>query len=194
MGNNGKMKWYNEARRLTGARGVEGEKESGEVLLVKAKGVSGKDQEEIGPTRAQLEPSPGMLSAKDEKRNQDAYRELHRRVAEAGLYKTPFLTGYGPEFVRYSLLALASALCYQRGWLIPSAVFLGLFWQQLTFFAHDLGHVGVTHNWMLDRLISIFVADLVGGLSIGWWVNVSTHHYLNCTRAHVSSESQCTSS
>ena len=150
-----------------------------EILLVKGEKktkVETDKEAAAGPTLAQLQPAPNGLSAKEEKLNQDAYKELHKRVTDAGLYATPFISGYGPEFVRYSLLALTAALCYQRGWLIPSALFLGLFWQQLTFFAHDLGHVGVTHNWTLDRLISIFIADFIGGLSIGWWVNVSTPH------------------
>lgn len=37
------------------------------------------------------------------------------------------------------------------------------------FFVHDLGHMGVTGNWTLDRVISIAIADFVGGLSVGWY-------------------------
>ena len=176
-GKDGQGEWYNEAQPAPGAKakGAPGS----EILLVKGEKKAKAETEKeaaVGPTLAQLQPAPNGLSAKEEKLNQDAYKELHKRVTDAGLYATPFVSGYGPEFVRYSLLALTAALCYQRGWLIPSALFLGLFWQQLTFFAHDLGHVGVTHNWTLDRLISIFIADFIGGLSIGWWVNVSTPH------------------
>ncbi|KAH9898300.1 fatty acid/sphingolipid desaturase [Cubamyces lactineus] len=173
MGKDGKMEWYNEARQVQ----VSEEKDSSSAfqgLLQKATG----ETAECGPTMSMLQAVPAKVSPKNEKLNSDAYKELHKRIIDAGLYKTPFLTGYGPEFVRYSLLALVSAVCYRYGWLVPSALFLGLFWQQLTFFAHDLGHVGVTHDWTLDRLISIFVADFLGGLSIGWWVNNHNVHHL----------------
>jgi hypothetical protein len=45
-------------------------------------------------------------------------------------------------------------------------------WHQLVFTVHDLGHMGVTHNWTIDRLLAILIADFIGGLSIGWWVEV----------------------
>ena len=176
-GADGQLEWYNEARPLA----PDAAHPPSEVLLVKGDGKAAKGaQSEAGPTFAQIQPAPNELTLENEKRNQEAYKELHRRVTEAGLYDTPFLTGYGPEFVRYTLLAVASAVCYRHDWLILSALFLGLFWHQLTFFAHDLGHVGVTHDWTLDRLISIFVADFLGGLSIGWWVNVSLRSIVSC--------------
>ncbi|OBZ79252.1 Delta(8)-fatty-acid desaturase [Grifola frondosa] len=65
------------------------------------------------------------------------------------------------------------------------AISLGLFWHQLTFFAHDLGHMGVTHNWAIDRLVAIFVADFLGGMSIGWWVdNHNIHHLVTNHPSH----------
>jgi delta8-fatty-acid desaturase len=56
---------------------------------------------------------------------------------------------------------------------MTSALFLGLLWHQLVFTVHDLGHMGVTGNWTYDRLIAISLADFIGGLSIGWWSQVS---------------------
>ncbi|KAI0778284.1 fatty acid/sphingolipid desaturase [Trametes elegans] len=167
-GAGGKTEWYNEARPLEPELKDKAAPPS-EILLRPREA----ETAECGPTLSTLQAAPNALSLKHEKAHSDAYKELHKRVVDAGLYKTRFVTGYGPEFVRYTLLAVLAAVCYHYGWLIPSALFLGLCWQQLTFFAHDLGHVGVTHNWTLDRVISIFIADFVGGLSIGWWVNVS---------------------
>ncbi|RDX47705.1 fatty acid/sphingolipid desaturase [Lentinus brumalis] len=181
MGRDGKMEWYNEARPLKSTEDSDTSPAS-QILLKKAQ--AGAEETQTGPMLAQLQPTPNKLSPKTEKMHSDAYKELHKRVIDAGLYKTRFITGYGPEFVRYTLLALVSAVCYYKGWLVASALFLGLFWQQLTFFAHDLGHVGVTHDWTLDRLISIFVADLIGGMSIGWWVN--NHNVHHCKSLSVS--------
>ncbi|KAJ7092661.1 fatty acid desaturase-domain-containing protein [Mycena epipterygia] len=129
------------------------------------------------PTRDTLEPPPTTLSPEDQARHSAAYKILHNRVRDAGLYDTRYITGYGPEVLRYALLASLSAYAYSHAWFITSAVFLGLFWQQLTFVAHDLGHLGVTHNWTIDRLLGILIADWIGGLSIGWWVtNHNVHH------------------
>ncbi len=126
-----------------------------------------------GPTLQTIMSPSSDLSLHQQTRHARAYRELHRKIIAAGLYQTPYLTGYGPEFARYFSLGLVSYLCYSRGWFISSAIFLGLLWHQLTFIAHDLGHVGVTHNWTLDRLGGILIAGCCGGLSIGWWVDVS---------------------
>jgi hypothetical protein len=38
---------------------------------------------------------------------------------------------------------------------------------------HDAGHTGVTGNWGWDRIIGMFFADWVGGLSLSWWCDVS---------------------
>lgn len=67
-----------------------------------------------------------------------------------------------------------------------SAVFLGLFYHQLTcesmlswsradhsVLAHDAGHTGITGAWWWDRVIGMVVANWIGGLSLGWWCNVS---------------------
>jgi len=126
------------------------------------------------PTLDTLSPPPSTLSLHTQAQHAQAYRQLHKRITDAGLYNTPYLSGYGPELARYLFLAAISAYAYFHGWLISSAIALGLMWHQLVFTAHDLGHMGVTHNWTADRLLAILVANFIGGLSIGWWVDVST--------------------
>lgn len=126
------------------------------------------------PTRAEIEPPPSNLSLKAQAQYSAAYKVLHQRVKDAGLYQCRYTTGYGPEILRYTLLASLSAWFYYKDWIYLSAIFLGFFWHQLVFTAHDLGHAGVSHIWQIDRIISIIIADWFGGLSIGWWVDVST--------------------
>lgn len=125
-----------------------------------------------GPTLASITPQASEFSPDLLARHSEAYQALHNRITEAGLYETPYISGYGPEVARYALLAFGSAFAYYKNWQITSAVCLGLMWHQLMFIAHDLGHMGVSHNWATDRLLSIFIADFIGGLSIGWWVDV----------------------
>jgi len=125
------------------------------------------------------------LSREIQHKHSKAYTELHQIVKDLDLYKTPFMTGYGAELLRYIILALSATIAYREAWFMISAVFLGSLWHQLAFTAHDLGHNGVTHNWIADRMLGVFVADLLGGVSIGWWVdNHNIHHLVTNHPSH----------
>lgn len=165
IGEDGKWVWYNEASAVSSPEDTD-LSPSSQILLIR------KDSDLLKSALPNLVPPPTNLSLKAQAEHSAAYKVLHQRIVDAGLYKTPYLTGYGPEVARYLLLASISALAYSRNWFITSAIFLGLTWHQLVFTAHDLGHMGVTHNWVWDRLLAIFIADFIGGLSIGWWVDV----------------------
>lgn len=164
----GKSEWFNEANSVRSTVNTE-LSPSSQILLV-----ASDDKSLPGPELNTLEPPPTDLSLRVQSQHSRAYKELHKRIVSAGLYKTPYLTGYGPEVLRYTVLGCLSAYAYLHNWLMTSAVFLGLMWHQLVFSAHDLGHMGVTHNWAIDRILGIIIADFIGGLSIGWWVEVST--------------------
>src|SRR6266478_1182157 len=149
-----------------------------------------------GPSLASIQPPSTTLLLKTQSQHSAAYKELHRRVVAAGLYQTRYISGYGPEVARYIFLTLSSYLLYQRHSFFLSAVFLGALWHQLVFTCHDLGHVGVTHSWHKDRLTAIFLADFIGGISIGWWVHVCPFlPYTLPSLTHLldSLESQCSS-
>ncbi|KFY49118.1 hypothetical protein V495_00706 [Pseudogymnoascus sp. VKM F-4514 (FW-929)] len=105
------------------------------------------------------------------------YRALHQKVEENGHYECRYLE-YGKECVRYlSIFALCmTALKYE--WYMTSAMLLGLFWHQIMFSAHDAGHLAITHNYIADTLIGIFIADFCCGLSIGWWKSSHNVHHL----------------
>ena len=122
------------------------------------------------------------------------YRELNEQIKTEGLYQCPYWA-YGIESMRYSLLFLASQYFLRKGWTLDgwwasgcymlSAVFLGCFWHQLTFTAHDAGHIGITHKYHVDSVIGIFIADFLGGLSIGWWKrNHNVHHIVTNSPEH----------
>ncbi|KAF8592037.1 fatty acid/sphingolipid desaturase [Ramaria rubella] len=175
-GPEGEQAWYREAD----ATNLSSDAPPSQILLVKAECQDGKV-----PSLASIRPPPSVLSSTAQQEHILAYRVLHGRIKQAGLYNTPYLSGYGPEVLRYTLLAAISVAAYSRSYFITSAVFLGLLWHQLTFTAHDLGHCGVTHNWLWDRLLAIFIADFLGGLSIGWWVdNHNIHHLVTNHPSH----------
>ena len=112
------------------------------------------------------------------------YSLLNDRIRAEGLYQCNY-GSYLKELCRYFTLLGVCLLCLQWGWYGTSGLFLGFFWHQLVFTAHDAGHMGITHNFTLDNLIGIFIADFLGGLSLGWWKrNHNVHHIVTNSPEH----------
>ena len=105
------------------------------------------------------------------------YRVLHDRICADGLFRCDY-SAYLHEFCRYIALFYACLLCLQWGWYGTSGLFLGLFWHQLVFTAHDAGHMGITHDFTIDTVIGIVIADFLGGLSLGWWKRSHNVHHI----------------
>jgi delta8-fatty-acid desaturase len=114
----------------------------------------------------------------------EKYRLLHERVKAEGLYDCNYLA-YAIEGARYTLFFGLMLLFLRWEWYVTSAFFLGCFWHQLVFTAHDAGHMGITHNFQADTVIGIIVADFLGGLSLGWWKhNHNVHHIVTNSPEH----------
>lgn len=112
------------------------------------------------------------------------YRLLNDRIREEGLYQCNYIS-YLKEACRYAFLFGMCLLCLRLGWYGTSGLFIGLFWHQLVFTAHDAGHMGITHNFTIDTLIGILVADFLGGLSLGWWKRShNVHHVVTNSPEH----------
>jgi len=94
------------------------------------------------------------------------YRALNDRIRAEGLYQCNY-GAYAVEISRYLLLFSLMVLFLRWQWFVPSAFCLGAFWHQLVFTAHDAGHMGITHDFQVDTIIGIFIADFLGGLSLG---------------------------
>jgi delta8-fatty-acid desaturase len=105
------------------------------------------------------------------------YRELGVQLRERGLFECRYYK-YGIELSRCSVLFGLSMFFLHRGQYYVSAAFLGCFWHQLVFMAHDAGHVGITHNYTIDTLFGIFISDFIGGLSLGWWKSSHNVHHI----------------
>lgn len=112
------------------------------------------------------------------------YRVLDEEIRAAGLYNCNYFS-YFIECCRYTLFAALSYLFLRLGWYGTSGFFLGLFWHQLVFTAHDAGHMGITHNFHVDTIIGIIIADYLGGLSLGWWKRShNVHHIVTNSAEH----------
>lgn len=114
----------------------------------------------------------------------EKYRRLYQRIQDEGLFKCNYFA-YAVEGSRYTLLFSLFLLFLRWEWYVPSAIFLGCFWHQLVFTAHDAGHMGITHNFHVDTVIGILIADFMGGLSLGWWKrNHNVHHIVTNSPEH----------
>ena len=119
-------------------------------------------------------PSPDVETQRDVA---DRFKALHQRVHDEGFYRCNYWN-YGKEMIRYTALFAGFLLCLRAEWYFTSAGFLGFFWQQIMFTAHDAGHRGITGKFVPDTLIGIFIADFCCGLSIGWWKSSHNVHHL----------------
>ncbi|RPA99202.1 fatty acid/sphingolipid desaturase [Choiromyces venosus 120613-1] len=117
------------------------------------------------------------LDAETQGKIVDLYRELDKQVRAAGLYNCNYVR-YVREVMRYLTYLSTSLILLHYGWYKMSAFFLGVFWHQITFSAHDAGHMGITHHFHIDTCIGIFIADFCGGLSLGWWKRSHNVHHI----------------
>ncbi|KAK2839270.1 hypothetical protein FQN49_006304 [Arthroderma sp. PD_2] len=122
------------------------------------------------------ERSQGEVAAK--------YRLLDAKLQSDGLYQCPY-SSYAVEFVRYSVLFVLFRVSLHYSYYALSSIFLGLLWHLLAFTVHDAGHLSITHGFHTDSCIGIFVADFLGGLSVGWWKrNHNVHHIATNSPEH----------
>lgn len=105
------------------------------------------------------------------------YRLLNERIRAEGLYQCSYKS-YLIEICRYAFVSGMCILCLHYGWYGTSALFLGVFWHQLVFTAHDAGHMGITHDFTIDTVIGMIVGDFLGGLSLGWWKRSHNVHHI----------------
>lgn len=170
---------YSASEVATETSSVDGDEASSKPLT-KAEALTHPDkwtawamlQEEEKDTRDYPSVDPAVQLAITEK-----YKKLHETVREQGLYQCRYIE-YGKEMTRYVTLFCLFLYTLHLGWYIPSGVFLGLFWQQIMFTAHDAGHTSITSIFEIDTLIAIFIADFCCGLSMGWWKSSHNVHHL----------------
>ena len=112
------------------------------------------------------------------------YRLLNLQIRKERLYDCNYLA-YFRELCRYTLLFCATLMCVHWGWYATGGLFMGVFWHQLVFSAHDAGHMGITHDFTIDTVLGIIIADFLGGLSLGWWKrNHNVHHIVTNSPEH----------
>lgn len=64
--------------------------------------------------------------------------------------------------------------------LLLGACAMGIFWQQLAFVGHDVGHNGVAHVRSSDLFYGIVFGNTLMGISLGWWKQSHNVHHIAC--------------
>jgi fatty acid desaturase len=110
------------------------------------------------------------------------YALLKRRVREAGLLeKQPWFSAWS-ILVRLVLLAACIAvfaLVHDIRVQALDALALGLLSGQLGFQMHDAGHRQMFDRAWLNILVGLLTANLLLGMSYGWWVGKHNRHHAN---------------
>lgn len=64
-------------------------------------------------------------------------------------------------------------------WQLVVALWMGLCGGQSAFMWHEAGHKAMFHNKKVSSAVGYFHANLVNGVSYGWWVNHHNRHHSN---------------
>jgi len=103
--------------------------------------------------------------------------ELRRWFVKRGLFDTNYL--YYAIQALWLLLLLAGSLYFTLAtpWLKLGALLMGIYWQQIAFFGHDVGHNAITHLRTIDYVLGILIGNTTGGIGLGWWKNTHNLHH-----------------
>lgn len=138
---------------------------------------------ENGITRSELLLLPS-LDYKTQNDIKDKYHKLHARIIRAGLYKCHY-GNYVREIIKICSIFLYSFCFLRIKQYVLSGIFIGMAFHQMTFIAHDAGHVSLSHNYQIDNIFGMIIADWFGGLSLGWWKrNHNVHHLVTNDPVH----------
>lgn len=134
-------------------------------------------------TKDDLDQIPDLDYATQEKLRNE-YHQLHRELELAQLFDCDYWNYYR-EIFKICTLFLWSFNFFHINWLAVSALLMGMAWHQMTFIAHDAGHVLISHNYQVDNTFGMVVALYFGGLSLGWWKrNHNVHHLITNDPVH----------
>ncbi|MFB8757617.1 fatty acid desaturase family protein [Streptomyces nigra] len=129
-----------------------------------------------------LPAGPPTQRGQDERRDGSDYSELSRRITAAGLLRRRPLY----YTVRFGAVALALAWSIVAFFTLGDswgqmlvAVALAVVFGQLGLAAHDLAHRQVFSRRRPSEVGGLLVADLLLGMSYGWWMNKHTRHHAN---------------
>ena len=137
---------------------------------------------EAGTTVPTSPKSPDLDLARERRPRGSSFKPLVEQVKAADLLRprVGWYVTFGLVIV-VALAALAVGLVLLSGsWLVlllaPVAALLSA---QIGFIGHDAGHHQITPNRKVSYVIGLFAANILTGLSFGWWQDKHMRHHAN---------------
>jgi fatty acid desaturase len=118
----------------------------------------------------------------------EAYRALRARLEAEGMqYGSGSEAYYAAAGVRAACALVLALSCTLLTDAWPAhllgAALLGVFWQQLAFVGHDLGHNGVSGRRALDGARGLLFGPALTGISFSWWKATHNAHHVSTNSA-----------
>lgn len=121
------------------------------------------------------------------------HRALRQQFLAEGLYETN--KWYYVMKSVWFLSLFASAIYFTVTgesflWRMLGGAFLALFFQQMAFMGHDLGHNGVSHVRAIDSTMGVIYGPLLSGISMAWWKHTHNVHHVACNSIDIDPDIQ----
>lgn len=125
---------------------------------------------------------PTALAQRARDRAVSDYAELKALIQQTGLFRRR----YGYYGIRLALAVLAVAgtavgivAVGDSWWQMAIAAWLAVLMTQISFLGHDAAHRQIFTSGKANDWASLVVANLLAGLSFGWWQHKHTRHHAN---------------
>jgi fatty acid desaturase len=110
------------------------------------------------------------------------YTQLSRQIKQAGLLDRRH--GYYAAKIGLNLVLLAAGgaaffLLGDSWWQLVTAAYLAVVFTQIAFVGHDAGHRQIFRSRRANNLVGLVHANLLVGISFGWWVAKHDRHHSN---------------
>ena len=118
----------------------------------------------------------GNPASKAQNKKMLEFLELEKHMQDIGLFKSTPIFYIERALILVSLFWGAVTLRYSHSFV--SAVCLGMFWCQLAFVGHDVGHSSVNGR-RNDSFYGTLFGNTLGGISLGWWKHGHYVHHVS---------------
>jgi fatty acid desaturase len=110
------------------------------------------------------------------------YIQLSRQIKQTGLLDRR--RGWYAAKIGLNLLLLAGgwaafAILGESWWQLVTAAYLAVVFTQIAFVGHDAGHRQILRARRANDLVGLVHANLLVGISFGWWVGKHDRHHSN---------------
>jgi fatty acid desaturase len=110
------------------------------------------------------------------------YTKLTRQIKQAGLLERRHGYYTAKLILNLGLLAAGGAALValrDSWWQLVTAAYLAVVFTQIAFVGHDAGHRQIFRSRRANNLVGLVHANLLVGVSFGWWVGKHDRHHSN---------------